>query len=34
MERKWHIEEIRQKFETERSENREDRDHKLIKNQT
>jgi hypothetical protein len=34
MERKWHIEEIRQKFVRERSENREDRDHKLIKNQT
>jgi hypothetical protein len=34
MTRKWHIEEITQKFVTKRSENREDRDYKLIKNQT
>jgi hypothetical protein len=34
MVRKWHIEEITQKFVTERTENREVHDYKLIKNQT
>jgi hypothetical protein len=32
MVRKWHIEEVGQKFVTERTVNREDRDYKLIKN--
>jgi hypothetical protein len=34
MVRKWHIEEVGHKVVIERTENREDRDYKLIKNQT
>jgi hypothetical protein len=34
MVRKWHIKEVGHKFVIERTENREDRDYKLINNQT